>query len=190
MPNGAITTESVNGGRWRVDVPLKFRVENDKGEWISGEVTQTLLVNTSTDPWQIISENGEVTKREKGGPNSKTRKSPTDKIPSLASTRPSAAGTWAGTVQTKTLWGANKGRIEKNVQQFTINSDETSISFLRGSTVALRRNGDIVTWSFSKENRGSFRVNDEGAAGLLSYQSKGSKTDEVILVATGTLHKK
>jgi len=63
---GNIYSTSLSQNLWEIRVPTKFRVVNDRGEWIDGDVLQILTVDSSNERWLITAEDGEVTRREKG----------------------------------------------------------------------------------------------------------------------------
>lgn len=63
---GRINATQLGSNVWEVRAPTKFHVANQKGEWIDGDVTQALTIDTSGPSWLITAEKGEVTRREKG----------------------------------------------------------------------------------------------------------------------------
>ena len=65
---------------------MKFHVANRRGEWIDGDVTQVLTVDTSEAVWLITAEDGNITRREKG-----MGESPTEPSTSTASTASSGS---------------------------------------------------------------------------------------------------
>jgi hypothetical protein len=83
---GNIYSTSLGKHLWEIRVPTKFHVVNQKGEWIDGDVTQILTIDTSTPTWLITAENGDVTRRQKG-----TGESPSNESASSASTGSSQA---------------------------------------------------------------------------------------------------
>jgi hypothetical protein len=83
---GNIYSTSLGKDLWEIRVPTKFHVVNRKGEWIDGDVTQILAVDTSSPTWLITAENGDVTRRQKG-----TGESPSNDSASSASTGSSQA---------------------------------------------------------------------------------------------------
>jgi hypothetical protein len=154
---GNIYSTSLGQNLWEIRVPTKFRVVNQRGEWIEGDVLQILTVNTASSHWLITAEDGEVTRREKG--TGQTPASDTQSSATTGSSQAIGGGAFRG-----------KGAVYRIPDLRTLVGKELSNAWLYGEFAFERQNGNIaicrtaVTVLFV--GKGTTRVNIEFEQGF------------------------
>lgn len=191
-PHGEIIFKAAGENLLSVEVPLKFRVENRKAEWIDGDVTQMLLINTSTQPWQITSETGKTTRREKGQGSSAIEQAAKPAI------RTSHAGLWRG----PTVFRGTDGTVVNAIDTIVVSENQKFVEtnwtgsgrgpFKSSAT----RTGDTLTWTITQgggnspewRKKYSLRLTGDKTADLnISVQFIGGKWKGTSARAAGQL---
>ncbi len=161
-------SEVVSSLNWKAAFTSKFYVESaERGEWVRGRVRQTCTIQKIDGAMKIIEIKADTLQREKGI--------------SSGSTRPSSlSGKWEGTIRQKVLYGATKGMLTDRQSEITIDEQRATISFGGGKTVAFKRNGNAITWTFDGRSIGRLNLGEDGQSATLQYLGRNERGIPII----------
>lgn len=155
--NGAINATQLGSNTWEVRAPTKFHVTNQRGEWIDGDVTQALTIDTSGPSWLITAEKGEVTRREKGSGPPQTERS--TNTASTGSSQAIGGGAFRG-----------KGTVYKIPDLKNLAGKQLSNAWLYGEFAFEQQQGNVAVCRTAATvffvGKGTTKVNIEFAGGF------------------------